>query len=206
MNFCSDFSQIDIDSRLKQMRKTFKESGIPVITNEGLNMLLLMIKATKPKQILEIGTAVGLSGSAMLLACNNSILTTIDKDEKCINEAKKNFALFNVNSRVIQINADAMEAINIIDKKFDFIFLDGAKSQYKNYLNRLVEILNTGGILFVDNVLFRGYVSGVEETPKKYKSIVNNLKIFLEILKNEKQLETVILDIGDGISISVRRN
>jgi len=206
MNFCLDLANINIDSRLKEMRKIFKQNGIPVITDEGLNMLLLMVKATKPKQILEIGTAVGLSGSAMLLAYDNSFLTTIEKDEKSIKEAEKNFLLFEVEKRVTQINADAMEAINNLDKKFDFIFLDGAKSQYKNYLEKLIQLLNVGGMLIADNVMFRGYVSGEEETPKKYKSIVNNIKIFLEMLKNEQRLETVVLNIGDGLSISVRRD
>jgi len=206
MSFCLELSSIETDSRLKEMRKAFKESGIPVISDEGLNMLLLTIMAKQPEKILEIGTAVGLSGTAMLLSCPKSSLVTIEKDEKSFLEAEKNFALFNVQNRVKAINNDAMQAINIIDEKFDFIFLDGAKSQYKNYLERLTELLNENGVLFCDNVLFRGYVEGIEETPKKYKSIVNNIKIFLEMLKNEKRLETVVLNIGDGVSISVRRN
>jgi predicted O-methyltransferase YrrM len=173
--------------------------------DEGLNMLLFMVKSVKPKEILEIGTAVGLSGVAMLNACEAK-LTTVEKDKLSIEEAKNNFKLFNVENRVTLIEGDAAVEIKILEKKFDFIFLDGAKSQYKNYLETLIGLLNKGGILFADNVLFRSYVAEENEVPKKYKSIANNLKIFLEMLKNESRLETVVLNIGDGISISVRRD
>lgn len=204
MGFCLDNSKINLDENISKLRKHFKSENIPVILDEGLNMLLMQVKIKRPDNILEIGTAVGLSGSAMLMSYKNAKLTTIEKNEKCCELAAENFKRFNVDKRVKLLKGDAMDEIKKLDAKFDFIFLDGAKSQYKNYLETLVNLLNTGGVLFCDNVLFRGYVSGETLPPKKYNSITNNLKIFLKMLKEEKRLETVLLNIGDGVSISIK--
>ena len=134
---------------------------------------------------------------------NNSSanLVTLEKDEKMFNLAIQNFEKEGVSDRVNMILGDCKDYIEKEVGKFDFIFLDGPKSHYVEYLPHLVKMLNKGGMIFCDNVLFQGLVKCENEPPKKFRTIVNNLRKFLEIVENDKMLNSQVLDIEDGVCI-----
>ena len=184
----------------QEYREFARINFVPIVRPKTSEILIEKKKEINPKNILEIGTAIGYSGLLML---NNSSanLVTLEKDEKMFNLAIQNFEKEGVSDRVNMILGDCKDYIEKEVGKFDFIFLDGPKSHYVEYLPHLVKMLNKGGMIFCDNVLFQGLVKCENEPPKKFRTIVNNLRKFLEIVENDKMLNSQVLDIEDGVCI-----
>lgn len=205
MDYTASLVKLHIDEELKRRRADALERGIPVADDETLNFLLLTLAAVRPERILEIGTAVGLSSVAMLAECENARLTTIELEEERYLEAKRNFADFGVSERVTAYLGDAGEILAMMDGKFDFVFLDGPKAQYEKYLFDLKRMMRKGAVLFADDVLLYGWVSGEEPTPQKRRSIVDKIRSYLHVVTEDQDFITSVLDIGDGVALSVYR-
>ena len=203
MKYTASLVKLHIDERIAKKRADARARGIPVADEETLNFLLVTLAMAKPLRILEIGTAVGLSSIAMLYACKNARLTTIELEEERYLEAKENFKEFGVTERVTAHLGDAGEILAMMDGQFDFVFLDGPKAQYEKYLFDLKRLMKKGGILFADDVLLYGWVSGVEPTPQKRHSIVDKLRSYLRTVTEDEEFITSVLDIGDGVALSV---
>ena len=203
MKYTASLVALNIDKELIARRKAALDRGVPVADDETLQFLLLTLQMTKPTRILEIGTAVGLSGVAMLNACPNAKLTTIELEEDRYVEAKQNFADFGVSSRVNAYLGDAGEILSMMDGQFDFVFLDGPKAQYEKYLFDIKRLLRRGSTLFSDDVLLYGWVRGEEPTPQKRHSIVEKIRAYLDTLTNDKDFITSVLNVGDGVALSV---
>ena len=203
MKYTASLVQLHIDEKIKSLRKAALERGIPVADDETLQFLLTTLLAVKPARILEIGTAVGLSASAMLYALPNAKLTTIELEEERYLEAKQNFVELGVADRVTPYLGDAGEILAMMDGKFDFVFLDGPKAQYEKYLFDLKRLMKKGAILFADDVLLYGWVSGEEPTPQKRQSIVDKIRSYLNTITKDKDFITSVLNVGDGVALSV---
>ena len=203
MKYTASLVKANIDKRLAARRAEALARGIPVADEETLNFLLLTLEMYKPERILEIGTAVGLSGVAMLQTLPNAKLTTIELEEERYEEAKQNFADFGVETRVNAYLGDAGEILAMMDGQFDFVFLDGPKAQYEKYLFDLKRLMQKGAVLFSDDVLLYGWVSGVEPTPQKRRSIVEKIRSYLQTLTADEDFRTSVLDVGDGVALSV---
>lgn len=187
--------------KLDEIRKFGVIEGYPIIKDESTERFIEILKSVNPNRILEIGTAIGYSGSLMLLNSNAS-LDTIEMNQESARIARNNFEKLGLGDRVKVLVGDANEVIDtLIGEKYDFIFLDGPKGQYIKYLNRLIELLNIQGVLLADNVLFRGYIEG-DNVPKKYRTLVNNLRKFNDAIMSDDRLISDILHIGDGLSVS----
>ena len=204
-NLTEKSAEFSLPQELKDLRVYYKESGIPTILDESLSELLLMVLIKNPENILELGTATGCSGAAMLLTQKTAKLTTIEKFDKFQQEAIKNFKKFGVMDRVTAILGDSYETALSLTGEYDFIFLDCNKASYTRLLPVLKGLLKKGGVLFTDNVLFRGYVSGEVKTPKIYNSLARKIREFDEILASDTDLITCFFDVGDGIAISVKK-
>ena len=152
--------------KIYELRKQAKQEGEPVLREQSFELLLKTIREKRPKKILEVGTNVGLSSVSMLLSSPTSTLTGIEIDEDTKRKAEEHYKMFKVNDRAKIFLGDASEIIPILSGGYDFIFLDGPKGHYYEYLVNLLPLLNKGGILFADNVLFNGYVFSKEKTPK----------------------------------------
>ena len=203
MKYTASLVKLNIDERLSALRADALRRGIPVADDETLQFLLLTVMALQPLRILEIGTAVGLSASAMLLACPNARITTIELEEERYVEAKKNFSALGVAERVTAHLGDAGEILAMMDGQYDFVFLDGPKAQYEKYLFDLKRLMRRGATLFADDVLLYGWVSGAEPTPQKRHSIVDKIRSYLSVVTNDKDFITSVLDVGDGVALSV---
>ena len=203
MDYTASLVQLNIDEEVDKRRKDALARGIPVADDETLQFLLVTLAATKPNRILEIGTAVGLSGVAMLQACPAARLTTIELEEERYLEAKKNFADFSLSSRVNAYLGDAGEILAMMDGEFDFVFLDGPKAQYEKYLFDLKRLMKKGAILFADDVLLYGWVSGEQPTPQKRQSIVDKIRSYLQTVTADPDFITSVLNVGDGVALSV---
>lgn len=204
MQFIQSLLQLKTDERIIKLRENAKSVRDPSCADETLNFLLYTVKTLNPEKILEIGTAEGLSGAAMLLACESAKLTTIEFNEERYFTAKKNFTDLSLSDRVDLVLGDAGEVIDCLSGTYDLIFLDGPKAQYINYLPRLKQLLRKGGVLFADDVLLFGWVNGKEETPHKRRSIVEKLKRYLTAVSSDSELITSIFDIGEGVAVSVK--
>ena len=203
MKYTASLVKLNIDERISARRADALSRGIPVADDETLNFLLLTLAATRPKRILEIGTAVGLSSVAMLLACPSARLTTMELEEERYTEAKENFADFGVSDRVNAYLGDAGEILAMMDGEYDFVFLDGPKAQYEKYLFDLKRLMKKGALLFADDVLLYGWVSGEEPTPQKRHSIVDKIRSYLETVTKDPEFITSVLNVGDGVALSV---
>lgn len=186
---------------IKEIEAFGRINGYPIIREKGAQVLVKLVSENKPKKILEIGTAIGYSGSLMLLN-SDATLVTLELNEESAKIARENFEKLGLSNRVKVVVGDAKESIQKLNEKFDFIFLDGPKGQYINYLPILLQLLNVGGLLVADNVHYHGLVlkEGVPE--KKHRTIVNNLRKYLQSVTSDDTLETEVLPFADGISIS----
>ena len=203
MKYTASLVKLHIDERIQARREDALRRGIPVADDETLNFLVVLLQAIQPKRILEVGTAVGLSGAAMLSVCPNARLTTMELEEERYLEAKQNFADFGISDRVNAYMGDAGEILAMMDGEFDFVFLDGPKAQYEKYLFDLKRLMKKGAVLFADDVLLYGWVNGVEPTPQKRHSIVDKIRSYLDTITKDKSFITSVIDIGDGVALSV---
>ena len=191
-----------VDEKLMELRNAYRESGVPTLLTESLNELVLMARIKNPANILELGTATGCSAIALLFACPDAALTTVEKFRKSADEAARNFKTFGVDDRITQYVGDAVDIISNLNEKFDFVFLDCNKSKYKDLLPIIKLKMTTGGVLFADNVLYRGYITGEVKAPHRHNTIKNNMREFLRLISTDKGFITTISDVGDGVSIS----
>lgn len=203
MKYTASLVNLRIDKRVAALRADALSRGIPVADDETLNFLLLTVAALQPKRILEVGTAVGLSAAAMLMACPEAKITTMELEEDRYLEAKENFERLGVKNRVTSYLGDAGEILAMMDGQFDFVFLDGPKAQYEKYLFDLKRLMRKGGVLFADDVLLYGWVSGEEPTPQKRHSIVDKIRSYLNTVTTDPDFITSVLNVGDGVALSV---
>lgn len=184
----------------EKIRQFAKDNFVPIIRPKTLKYLIESVKVKNPKNILEIGTAIGYSGIKML-ENSNANLVTIEKDEKMFKLAQENFREENLTERIQLVFDDAKNFLKQNTQKFDFIFLDGPKGQYINYLPFLLNCLEKNGVMFCDNVLFQGLVNSNVEPPKKFRTIVRNLEKFILEIKQNENLSYKLYDIEDGFLI-----
>lgn len=190
-----------MEKEIKEIEAFGRINGYPIIRERGAQVLVDLVKENKPKKILEIGTAIGYSGSLMLLN-SSATLITLEINEESALIARENFKKLGLENRVEVVVGDAKESIAKLTEKFDFIFLDGPKGQYIHYLDALLDLLNNGGLLVADNVHYHGLVlkEGVPE--KKHRTIVNNLRKYLQRVTSDDKLKTEVLPFADGIAIT----
>ncbi len=187
---------------IKTLREKAKSEGEPVLRDKSFELLLETVKEKKPNRILEIGVNVGLSGVAMLLSSKTSMLSGIEIDEDKAKIAKENYKKFGVDNRAKIFLGDAGQIIPVLTGKYDFIFLDGPKGHYYEFLLNLLPLLNKGGILFADNVLFRGYTLGKVKTPRRFNTTKHSMEKFLKAITEDEGLKTTVYDMEDGVTIT----
>ena len=190
-------------SYLDELREHYKQQGVPTILDDGFHLLLDEVKKKSPTNILEVGTATGMSATAMLLTSQASRLTTIEIREKSFIEAGKNFEKFGVADRATRLLGDSLEVLKALDEKYDFVFLDGSKSKYKRCLDLIEPYLEEGAVIVADNVLFRGYIENLVPIPRRQKTIVKYMREYLEYVFHDEKYSSKLYRIGDGVAVSV---
>ena len=191
---------------IEQIAETAVKNRVPIIRRETAALLKTMVTLVSPARILEVGTAVGYS--ALLMASvmpENCRITTIEKYEKRIPEAKENFRLAGMEEKITLLEGDAGEILAGLSGSFDFIFMDAAKGQYINWLPDILRLLRDGGLLMSDNVLQDGTIMESRyAVERRDRTIHERMREYLYTLKHMEELETSIIPIGDGAAISVK--
>lgn len=181
--------------------------GVPIIRKEMGNLLKVLLLLKRPQKILEVGTAVGYS--SILMSENmpqNCRITTIENYEKRIPVAKNNFKRAGKEEVITLLEGDAMDILKELDGTYDFIFMDAAKGQYINFLPELLRLMPAGGLLISDNVLQEGdIVESRYGVTRRNRTIHTRMREYIYILTHAEQLETSIVPIGDGITLSVKK-
>lgn len=182
---------------------------VPIIRKETKEWLKTMLLLKKPYRILEVGTAVGFSASYMSLYMpEGAHITTIEKWEPRIKQAKINFERANVTDKVTLLEGDAADILEELVKQkqsFDFIFMDAAKGQYIHFLPNVIALLEKDGMLISDNVLQDGEVLDSRYVvERRNRTIHSRMREYLYELKNNNKLETSIIPLGDGVALSVK--
>lgn len=181
-------------------------SYVPIIKKETESLLKTMVAARRPRRILEVGTAVGYSS---LLMCRvmpeDCHITTIEKYEPRIPAARENFRKAGEEDRITLLEGDAEEILKKLEGPFDFIFMDAAKGQYIHWLPDILRLLAVGGVLFSDNVLQDGdIVESRYAVERRNRTIHSRMRDYLYTLTHSDQLETSVIPLGDGVTVSVR--
>lgn len=191
--------------RIEQIKEYAKENNVPIMMEDGIEFLTDYIKKNNIKNILEIGTAIGYSAIMMALVDKDIKITTIERDENRYQEALKNIKIFNLENQITPILKDAFE-VELTDE-FDLIFIDAAKAQSIKFFEKFEVNLKQNGAVITDNLNFHGMVQKDEKeiTSRNVRGIVRKTKAYIEFLKENKNYETTFYDIGDGISISIKK-
>jgi len=195
----------DRNPLLSKIGKKARQEGVPIIREETAAFLQTMTAAMRPKAILEVGTAVGYSTLLMAeVMPSDCHITTIEKYEKRIPEAKENFKEAGETERITLLEGDAQEILKGLDRPFDLVFMDAAKGQYLLWLPRILELMAPGGMLISDNVLQDGdIIESRYAVERRNRTIHGRMREYLYELKHLERLTTTIVPIGDGITVSI---
>lgn len=191
---------------MKEFDKEIKhygiENNVPITKDDTLCFLLETINKNKSNQILEIGTAIGYGCIAIAENTNCEHIDTLEKDGERFKIANENIKNKNLQNKITTYLCDAKDYLINCEKKYDFIYLDGPKGQYINYLPYLIKILNKSGVIFADNLHFHGMVTGEIETPKSCRAMIKGLKRYIQEITTNSIYESEIYNIGDGVGVT----
>ncbi len=192
---------------IEEIEQEALDTFVPIIRKETQSFLKVLLEMVRPKQVLEVGTAVGFSA---ILMCEympeNGHITTIENYEKRIPVARENFRRAGREEQITLIEGDALEVMKTLPGSYDFIFMDAAKGQYIHYLPEVLRLLAPGGVLVSDNVLQDGDVLESRfSVERRNRTIHSRMREYLYELKHREELQTSILPLGDGIAVSVRK-
>lgn len=193
---------------LREIEKEAKKTNVPIIRTQTQSLMKLLLAMKKPMSILEVGCAIGFSALFMSeyapVGCQ---ITTIEKYEKRIPIAKENFKRAGKEQSITLLEGDALDLLKEMDGSYDFIFMDAAKGQYIHFLPDVLRLLSIGGILLSDNVLQDGdIIESRYAVTRRNRTIHARMRDYLYELKHHPQLETVVLPVGDGVTLSVKKS
>ena len=187
---------------LEKIKQKALNEHIPIIMDDTLEVIAKILTEKKPKRILEIGAAVGYSAMCFSkYLAEDGLIDTIERDEERIEEAKQNFKKVEVENKINLYEGDAVEILPTLNQKYDVVFIDAAKGKYPFFLKEALRMLKQDGIIFADNILYKGYVMS-DYNKHKQRTAVRNLREYIKETTENPNLETEILEVGDGLAIS----
>lgn len=191
---------------LDQIEREAKETNVPIIRTQTQGLIKFLLAAQKPMSILEVGCAIGFSALLMSeYAPRGCRITTIENYEKRIPIARENFKRAGREDQITLLAGDAADILKELAGPYDLIFMDAAKGQYVNFLPDVVRLLTTGGVLISDNVLQDGdVIESRFAVTRRNRTIHSRMREYLYEVKHHTQLESVILPVGDGVTLSVK--
>lgn len=194
------------EGKLLELERYGIKNNIPIIDKEVGQLIKLLLKMRRPKNILEIGTAIGYS--SILMAENSpkdTRITTIERYEKNYDIAMENIKKFGYDDKIDVRLGDANEVLLNLKDKYDFVFIDAAKGQYLEFFNKTKDLLSDDALIISDNVLFKGMVATDDLVVRRKKTIVKRLREYLEYINNLEGFTTAVLSISDGVALTYNK-
>lgn len=187
---------------LKKIKEKALEDHIPIIMDDTLEVIENYLKEKNVKRILEIGTAVGYSAICFTkVLSEDGIIDTIERDEERVKQAKINIEKAEVKDKINIYDGDALEILPTLNEKYDVVFIDAAKGKYPFFLKEALRMIKENGVIFADNILYKGYVMS-DYNKHKQRTAVRNLREYIKEVSENPNLNTEILEVGDGLAIS----
>ncbi|MCI8470687.1 MAG: O-methyltransferase [Clostridia bacterium] len=187
---------------LEKIKKKALEEHIPIIMDDTLAVMEKYLKKMKLERILEIGTAVGYSAMCFTnFLSPNGKIDTIEREEERVKEARENIRKVGVEDKINIYEGDAVEILPTLNEKYDAVFIDAAKGKYPLFLQESLRMIKPQGIIFADNILYKGYVLS-DYNKHKQRTAVRNLREYIKEVSENPNLETEILEVGDGLAVS----
>ena len=179
-------------------------NNVPILRESEVHLFEELLSLYQPTSVLEIGTAIGYSTLLMARQMGEGgHITSIELDTVRHEMAKYYIGQSDYKDNVYLLNGDANEILVNLKGEYDLVFLDGPKGQYLRQLELIMPLLKEGAVVLADNVLFRGYVRGDKEPPRRFKTITKRLQEYLNFVENKELFNTTIYPLGDGMSVSV---
>jgi predicted O-methyltransferase YrrM len=186
---------------LKNLRERSEEERVPIILKETETYLINFLKILKPKSVLEIGTAVGYSSMVFKEVLKDAKIVTLEKDEDMAKIAKENMISMGYDIDIYQ--GDAREVIESLSDTFDLVFIDAAKSHYREFFDMSIKKCKRGAVIISDNVLLKASTADDSyDINRRHKSNIKKMREYLNYLNERKDLSTAILSCGDGLAIT----
>ena len=190
---------------IEEIKEKALNEHIPIIMDDTLEVVGKVLEELKPEKILEIGTAVGYSAICFSkYLSKNGRIDTIEREKTRIDEAKINVKDLNLEEKINIIEGDAVEILPTLNEKYDAIFIDAAKGKYPFFLKEAIRMLSNKGIIIADNILYKGYTLS-DYNKHKQRTAVRGLREYLKELEENEELETKLLEVGDGLTITKRK-
>ena len=193
---------------LTKIEQNAIKDNVPIIRKEMESFLRVMLTISKPLNILELGCAIGYSAILMSeYLPEGGHITTIENYDRRIVEAKANLEMAGLSSKITLLEGDAMEVMKDLESEnYDFVFMDAAKAQYINFLPEVMRLMKPGAILIADNVLQDGdIIESRYGVIRRNRTIHSRMREYMYEVKHMEELETTIVPIGDGITMSVKK-
>ena len=184
------------------LKKDALENHIPIIMDDTLEKIKEILEKENPKRILEIGTAVGYSASCFVrYSSSDVVVDTIELDEERAKQAIENVKKIGVDQNINIMIGNAVEILPTLSNEYDIVFIDAAKSKYSIFLSEGIRLIRNGGLILADNVLYKGYVMS-DYNKHKQRTAVRHLREYIKEVTENPNLETEILEVGDGLAIT----
>ncbi|MHB9013828.1 MAG: O-methyltransferase [Ignavibacteriaceae bacterium] len=203
LKYLQSFGQ-ETDPLIIELEDFAEKNSVPILSKDSARLLEILISMTEPKRVLELGTAIAYSSIIIARSLKKKgILHTIEKSQDNIKLAKENISKAGLNDKIILMEGNAFDVMPRLDKKYDFIFLDADKRDYKRLFDYCLILLKKDGIIFVDNLLWKGYAAS-PRVPADQKNSTKDIREFNKIFTSQKSLTTTILPVGDGIGLGIK--
>ena len=187
---------------LEKIKQKALSEHIPIIMDDTLEVVDKLLTEIRPARILEIGTAVGYSAICFSeYLQSDGKIDTIERDEERVAEAKINIEKVGVSDKINIYQGDAVEILPSLNEKYDVVFIDAAKGKYPFFLKEALRMINKNGMILADNILYKGYVMS-DYNKHKQRTAVRNLREYVKEVTENPNIETEILEVGDGLAIS----
>ncbi|MGN7388493.1 O-methyltransferase [Sporosarcina sp. SAFN-015] len=196
------------NSLIREMEEFAAQNRIPIMDRNGIETFIGLLRIQRPKFILEIGSAIGYSAIRMVSALEGTSVVTIERDKERYASALEYIERSGFGERITIIEGDALllHDESLPSLKYDALFIDAAKGQYKRFFEKYAEHLTPGGIIYCDNMFMHGAVMlPDEEVPKRNRTMIRNLKEFTSWVMKHPKYETSLLPVGDGILVAVKK-
>ncbi|SFJ18251.1 Predicted O-methyltransferase YrrM [Halobacillus dabanensis] len=190
-----------------KMESYAKAQKVPIMEPLGIDFLMQLIRIQEPRNILEIGTAIGYSALRMLEAFPECRITTVERDQSRYEDALKYVNQFGAEKRIHAIQGDALEVAGVVEKDgpFDLLFIDAAKGKYEEFFHLYAPMLTEKGMIVSDNVLFKGFVADDSNASPRMAKIARKIRTFNEWLVQHPDFHTTIVPVGDGVAITKKK-
>ena len=198
--------QEQVTGSLKELENFARKENIPIIPHETVAYFRFLMETIQPKNILEIGTAIGFSALLMAQHAPETKITTIDRNPEMIGFAKENFAKFDNRQQITLLEGDAVDVLSTLTETYDFVFMDSAKSKYIVFLPEILKHLEVGGVVVLDDIFQGGDIAkDIMEVRRGQRTIYRGLQRLFDATLNNQGLTASLVPLGDGI-LMLRKN